>query len=302
MDQTVTTIIDRNLCNGCGLCITVCPKETISMQNGKACVTGNESLSCGHCSAICPKNAITVSSLDESMTYYKTFKQNNKWIRHGDFDTGKLVNLIRSRRSCRNYKTDPIDKNTLEDLVKIGITAPSGSNVQGWTFTILQNRKDVIKLINEVYGYYKKLNLLAEKKLLRFLLKITGKNELDFYYNNYFKKFKEKISGWENSGRDSLFFGAVSVIIIAYKPDASCPAEDALLASQNILLAAHSMGIGSCLNGYAVSAIKRNPQIKKTFGIPMNENVYAVIALGHPSEKYLYQAGRKKAEIRFYKP
>ena len=30
MDRSVTTVIDQEKCNGCGLCITVCPNQTIS--------------------------------------------------------------------------------------------------------------------------------------------------------------------------------------------------------------------------------------------------------------------------------
>ncbi|MEZ4578721.1 MAG: nitroreductase family protein [Desulfobacterales bacterium] len=39
------------------------------------------------------------------------------------------------RRSCRNYKETPVPASVLEDLVRIGITAPSGTNSQMWTFT-----------------------------------------------------------------------------------------------------------------------------------------------------------------------
>ena len=48
---------------------------------------------------------------------------------------------------------------------------------------------------------------------------------------------------WEQNGRDLLFHGATAVIVVASKPGGSNPKEDALLATQNILLAAHSMGL-----------------------------------------------------------
>jgi len=43
INRTVTTIIDPDLCNGWGL-ITVCPKETITLSEGKAVITGTESI------------------------------------------------------------------------------------------------------------------------------------------------------------------------------------------------------------------------------------------------------------------
>lgn len=81
---------------------------------------------------------------------------------------------------------------------------------------------------------------------------------------------------------------------------ASCPAEDALFATQNILLAAHSMGLGSCLIGFAVEAMKRDPSIKRAVGVPDEEVVYAVIALGYPDEIYQRVTGRKKVTPRYF--
>jgi len=300
IDRKVTTVIDEELCIGCGLCVKVCPLDTISMQNEKAVVTGRESLSCGHCAAACPEGAIRVKAIDESILTYNTIKADGKWLKHGDFDTSQLVRLMRSRRSCRNYREKPVDRNILEDLVKIGITAPSGTNAQGWTFTILPSRGAVVALANQVARYFKELNKMAEKGHLRLFMKLTGKKELDFYYKNYYETVKETLSEWENNGLDRLFHGATSAIIVGYKPGAACPAEDAILATQNILLGAHSMGLGSCLIGFAVSAIKRDPKIKLAVGIPAEETIYAVIALGWPDEKYFGLAGRKPAVIRYF--
>jgi nitroreductase/Pyruvate/2-oxoacid:ferredoxin oxidoreductase delta subunit len=300
IDRSVTTVIDKELCIGCGLCVKVCPLDTISMLNGKAVITGKESLSCGHCAAVCPEGAIRVNSIDKSILSYSTFKEDKKWLKHGDFDTPQLVRLMRSRRSCRNYKEKQVDRNILEDLVKMGITDPSGTNSQGWTFTILPTRDTVLVLANQIALYFKKLNSMAEKGHLRLLMKLTGNRELDIYYKNYYETVKETLLEWENKGRDSLFHGAQSAIIVGSRPGATCPAEDALLATQNILLGAHSMGLGSCLIGFAVSAIKRDPKIKLTVGIPADEKVYAVIALGRPDEKYFGLAGRKPAVIRYF--
>ena len=64
-------------------------------------------------------------------------------------------------------------------------------------------------------------------------------------------------------------------------------------------LAAHAMGLGSCLIGFAVAAMKSDRQIQKKMNIPGKENIYAVIALGYPDESYLRITGRKKPVVRF---
>ena len=96
INRSVSTIIDKDLCIGCGLCVKVCPLTTISMQDGKAVVTGKESLSCGHCAAACPEDAIRVMGIDEFPLSFSTFKEDQRWLKHGDFDTAQLVRLMRS--------------------------------------------------------------------------------------------------------------------------------------------------------------------------------------------------------------
>jgi nitroreductase/ferredoxin len=300
MDRNVTTIIDRDKCIGCGLCVRVCPSRTLSMQGEKAVVSGDRSLSCGHCAAVCPVEAVRVSAIDDDTLNFKTFSADGNWMPYGEFDTVQLVRLMGSRRSCRNFKNQSVDRIILEDLVKIGITAPSGTNSQLWTFTLLPSRKAVLVLGDQVANYFNKLNRLSEKRYLRAFLKLIGKGELDFYYREYHDSVEEALAEWDGAGIDRLFHGAAAVIVVGSKTGASCPAEDALLATQNILLAAHSIGLGSCLIGFAVEAMKSDISIKSALGIPDDERVYSVIALGYPDETYCRIPGRKKYTQRYF--
>jgi nitroreductase/NAD-dependent dihydropyrimidine dehydrogenase PreA subunit len=292
--------IDRDLCNGCGLCVTVCPTGTISLIEGKAAVSGEGSILCGHCEAVCPQKAIRVTAIDEEMSRYKTFIAEKQWLPPGKYSTSVLVQLMASRRSCRCFTNKPVDRAMLEDLVKIGITAPSGTNSQSWTFTILPTRKAVTSFAEQIASYFKRLNTAAEKTMLRLFLKLIGKGELDAYFHSYYRKVKEALEEWHGSGKDRLFHGSTAAILVGSKPGASCPAEDALLATQNILLAAHSMGLGSCLIGYAVAAMKKEPSIQQSIGIPPEEEIHAVIALGYSDEVYQRTAGRKKVTPRYF--
>ncbi|MFH0958148.1 MAG: nitroreductase family protein [Pseudomonadota bacterium] len=300
--EKVTTKIDPDLCVGCGLCVQVCPVKTLSMVNGKAEVTGDRSLNCGHCQAICPESAVTVGAIDETMSEFVTFQGDSNWLAYGEFNTGQLVRLMASRRSCRRFLSRPVDRSVLEDLVKIGCTAPSGTNCQLWTFTILPNREAVMAFAKHIQRFYLKLNNMAKNSLLRNFLKLIGQPELAQYYREYYQTVKEGLEEFDRSGIDRLFHGAPAAIVVGCKAKATLPKEDALLASQNILLAAHSMGLGSCLIGMAVEPMKRNRKIQNSIGIPTDENVYAVVALGHTAEEYRRIAGRKKVTVRYFEP
>jgi nitroreductase/ferredoxin len=293
VDRTVTTVIDAERCTGCGLCVEICPAGTITMQGEKAVVTGEMSLSCGHCAAVCPAEAVTVRAIDPEASHYTSFTGDPRRLLPGAFDTSQLVHLMTSRRSCRRFLARPVERNLLEDLVKIGVTAPSGSNSQVWTFTTLPDRAAVEAFGDQVARFFRSLNRMAENPLLRNGMRLLGKRELDDYYRNYYQSVGEALDERERTGRDRLFHGATAAICVGTRPGGSTPKEDALLAGQNILLAAHAMGLGSCLIGFAVAALAKDIRVKRFLGVPDNERVHAVIALGYSDETYLRPAGRK---------
>lgn len=295
----VNTVIDSDLCSGCGLCIDVCPMRTISMANGKARVTGDKSLNCGHCAAVCPERAVTVATLDRDMSTFASFTADDRWLPHGDFDTPQLVRLMASRRSCRSYLDREVDRTVLEDLAKIGAMAPSATNSQSWAFTILPDRSRMVALLEPVIQFYERLNKLVKKSWFRSAMRMIGRDTVDFYYHAYLDYVETRIIDWRDHGKDGFFHTAPAAIIIGSKPGGMLPKEDALLATQNVLLAAHGMGYGTCLLGLATGAMQKERSISAAVNIAPEETVHSVIAIGHPAETYETQAGRKHADIRF---
>lgn len=290
-------IIDKDLCNGCGLCVPVCPDRTIELVDDRAAVVGEKCMVCGHCQAVCPTKAIKVSLIATELGLVH-IQENLKTIKPGRYDADELVRLMRSRRSCRNFKDRSVELSLLTDLVLIGTTAPSGTNSQAWNFTILPTREEVAKLGEMTADFYRYLNEMAANPLIRTIGDLFSGGALSKYYRKYYKTIKTGLEEYETDGTDRLFHGAPAAILVSVRKAVSCPGEDALLASQNILLAAHAMGLGSCLIGFVVEAMRRRKHMRKAMKIQDKEEIYAVIALGYPDEQYSQVAGRKPVKPR----
>ncbi|MFW5734168.1 MAG: nitroreductase family protein [Oceanidesulfovibrio sp.] len=297
----VTTVIDQYTCIGCGMCVRVCPSRTLAMVDGKAAVTGASSLQCGHCESVCPVGAVRVEALDRELEAFSSFQAQREWLQPGAGgadEARRLVRLMASRRSCRNYTAEPVSRQTLDDLVKMAVTAPSGTNSQRWTFTVLPTREAVRKLGDRISRFFEKLNAMAEKPWMRKGLKLLGRGELDEYYESYYHAVKRALAEWREHDVDRLFHGAPAAILVGVSPGASCPQEDCLMATQNMILGAHALGLGTCLIGYAVAAMKEDKSIAAELGLPKGEVIHAVVAVGHPDETYRTVAGRLRPLVR----
>ena len=52
-----------------------------------------------------------------------------------------IVEAINKRKTYRGYRTDPISKKVLQDIMKLAIRAPSWANTQPWEFAVVTGKK-----------------------------------------------------------------------------------------------------------------------------------------------------------------
>jgi nitroreductase/NAD-dependent dihydropyrimidine dehydrogenase PreA subunit len=299
MEDLTKPRLDTDRCTGCGLCIDVCPSDVLALENGTITLSREGCFGCDHCAAVCPAGAITIDSVSTENLALATVETGGRWLPFGEFDTALLVRLLYSRRSCRSFTEEPIEQAVLEDLARIGTMAPSGTNSQRWSFTIVPGRQALLGFGHRIGRFYERLNRLAANPAARLVSRLFMQDRLGHYYRRYHAQVEDAMLQFSQAGRDKLFHGATAAILVGTEPGASCPREDALLAAQNIALAAHTMGIGTCLIGFAVEAMRRDRSIQRSLGIPGTEDIHAVIALGKPAVTYLRPAGRKPAKIRY---
>lgn len=140
----------------------------------------------------------------------------------------EVINNMLSRRSIRKYKPEQIKIDELTAIINAGLAAPSAGGRQDVLFLVTQD-----KAINEYLG---KLNKT--------------------FFNGHISNKDVFISQEQPSIADdpkikSAFYGAPTVITLFGAKNWLYTESDCSVAAENIMLAAHSLGIGSCMIGRA---------------------------------------------------
>ena len=165
-------------------------------------------------------------------------------------EVNPVLSSIMARRSIRKYLDKPVEHEKLEVIVKCGINAPSGMNRQPWVVRVVEDQK----LIADVTEVYKQAN--AEQV----------KRDKDF---------------------KNMFRNAPNLICVC-TPANGGGELDAGLLGENIMLAAQSMGLGTCCLGGPVRFLLSNEKCKfflDRLDIPADYKLNYIIAIGYPDEQ-----------------
>ena len=182
-----------------------------------------------------------------------------------------FMEVVRNRRSVREYTTHPIERAQIERLIDAAILAPSAMNQQPWTFAALLDHERIASYA-----------LRAKSWLLANLPETT---------------FDASARHMLEDPTFVLFHGAPALVLVMAKSSEAQAMEDCCLAAENLLLAARNEGLGSCWIGFARPWLN-SPPIKHELGLPQKYHVIAPIVLGHP-KAWPASHGRNSAEIQW---
>jgi len=184
--------------------------------------------------------------------------------------TTEFIQELKKRRSIRKYKDTPVNKELIEEIIQAGKYAPSATNQQPWRFIVITKKE----MINEIAGGVKQEIKSILKR--RFFLKYR----FPALKNDHAVKL---LAATTFSKEDILFFDApVLIFIIAEKKqfyDESCAC-----CAENMMLAAHSLGLGSCWIGFA-HFLELNKEWMSAIGVPKGYHISASLVFGHPDGK-----------------
>lgn len=193
-----------------------------------------------------------------------------------------IIEKIKSRRSVRKFKKDPVGKDLIEIILEAGRFAPSALNRQPWRFIVI----DDARLIDDLFRLVKKRIGMIYKLIP--VLKFFAKDLRDQRAVNALKKTAE-------NAYDTVFYNAPLLLFIANDTRFSDTDLDCSLSAQNMMLAAHSLGIGSCFIGRGKFIPKGF--LKRKLNLPRFYDVRLHLAFGYPQEYPTTIPARKKDDV-----
>lgn len=251
--------IDYEKCNACGICLTACPLPgyfyTRDMENNKVIYDsqGKKCLTCGQCITQCPEDAILYEGMGDTFTF-DGIQDIKSYLPYD-----KIFNTLAACRSTRRYKKQEVPKDILDKVIRAMSYAPTGINMRAETFTIISNQETLSTLSDAI---------LEELK----------KDE------SQWRMFRRQFSLMDAIYKIPVFYDAPHVVFI------SSPLNMVMGGFNigNILtygrIAAQSLGLGTCWNGWTQIANNSNPKIRRV--AKLRGPLLIAFTIGYPDVKF----------------
>lgn len=261
--------VDRDLCTKCNMCAAVCPMSLISpadeallpdMPDAKEAFC----IECGHCEASCPPGALTLRGSEPGERYPAA---------GCSIEPECLGIYMKSRRSVRHYKPEPVSRETISKILDIARYAASGGNGQPVEWLVIHDKMEV-------------------KRIAR--LTVDWMRELAKSGHPMASYAPMLIGAWE-SGTDVICRGAPHLIIPHIPRDNPIAPTDAIIALTHVDLAAPSFGVGTCWAGFVAGASASYQPLQDALALPKGRVAGYAMMLGYP-QYTSYRIPRRKQQ------
>jgi nitroreductase len=216
----------------------------------------------------------------------KASQEGEMYTWHEGMEWNPVERIILERRSVRKYKDKQVPEKLVRRILEAGRFAPSAGNSQPWKFIVVRDRE----MIEDMEKYVR-----LRCKVLKFMLnwQTSPLGKFAWLYSQMGARLMPNLmhpipfgaTALIADGKLKLFHGAPTVILILMDTrGAAKPPVDVGICGQNMILAAHSLGLGTCWVGF-VEVFKFGTKWNKKLGVQWPYRLVEGIALGYPVAK-----------------
>jgi len=191
-----------------------------------------------------------------------------------------LVKAINERKSARAFRSDPVPREMLEEILKLTIHAPSAINLQPWEFTVVTGEEKE-RLSRRLIKAYREKQIACSPGNVKPMPKTyskRGAKTLEMM-NPFFEEIGVHSDQFINEGSCRFYGAPVAIIICLDDSFSKARYVDIGVVLGYFLLVAHNFGLATCPVGL-ITAYEED--VKDLLNIPSNKNVVIGVALGYP--------------------
>ncbi len=275
--------VDRKTCTLCGLCVEVCGSGLKIVED--TVVYDPDApmgcMGCGQCVAICPSGSITVTGRRMSGDSRVPMPAAR------DIATPKqLEALLLKRRSVRIFSDKAVERKKVDDILQMASTAPMGIPPSDVGILVLSGRDKVAEFRDDIMDYYR---ALCESPARRAEAQVSDQMIAEFVRPT----LDEYVEG-KGSGVDPLFFNCP--LLLVFHSDRFAYPDDPVIACTYAMIAAESLGLGTCMSGMIPFA-DGSSEIKRKYSIPEKNGLSLGLIVGYPRKKYKWALRRDFASV-----
>lgn len=285
--------VDAERCKGCGLCVRTCPEEVLVMEDGRpraAAGTFLGCIACGQCMAVCPTGGITVSGRGLRPDDRIELPPRDRQATLEQFEA-----LAVARRSVRRFKPEDVPRDLLEQVVRVASTAPMGIPPSDVGVVVFSRREQVRAFAEDACACFEKAGKFFHPIVLGLMRPFIGKSQYEMF-RDFIRPLLRLLPEMWKQGRDKFTYDAPALMLFHHGP--MTDATDCTIAATYAMLAAETMGLGSCMLGTTV-ALSNDKRLKAKYGIPPENKVGVALALGYPDVHFHHAIRRRLASVHF---
>jgi len=286
--------IDHDKCKKCKLCIEVCPVNIIGIdENGLVNFIHEREeicLECGQCMAICSTNAVKISKYSYETDFYELPTEGFNFPEYKDF--------VSTRRSVRNFKDKPVEKETIKQLLEVLQYAPYGAEPNKVEISIINNRKKIEEILPLTEKFLDDIINWVDNPIVSRIIKLKKGMETYNTLKNHLYPMS-KLGNYKLKYGDRITRGAPALMVFHAEKGAEEHTHNALIYATYVMFAIHSMGLGATINGIVPAAINKVYKIRKVFNIPDDHEAVISIICGYTKYKYNKVVKRESKKINW---
>ncbi|MGV8084388.1 MAG: nitroreductase family protein [Coriobacteriia bacterium] len=279
--------VDHALCTRCGLCVGVCAGPALVMRDGRVecdLGIGLGCIACGQCMTVCPTGAITVRGRDLSPEDLIELAPDAERASYAE-----LLGLFGARRSVRQYTSEPVAEADVEWILSAASSAPMGVPPSDVGVLVVTGCDCVRDLRDDVRD-----TLVGWGRWLRFLsLARPFMRQAD--YRLYRDFIIPALKMYEDPEHDWLYYDAPCVMY--FYGCGACDPADPVVAATYAMLAAESLGLGTCMLGFTGYAFTYDRKLRARWGLPRRAQVGLLVSFGHPAVRHQRGVRRRFAQV-----